>query len=154
MNVDHSESGFYPAGYHLENIITVGAQDDHLNKVPSSNWGKNTVDLFAPGYKIKSAFPKFRMAELTGTSEATAFVTSAVANATIKKPDKLSPIEVRKELKRFISPSRLFSSKCSFGGVLDMEKMNSLNPQSTGISLRFPRTNSFQVVNSLTKLAE
>ena len=85
MNVDHSESGFYPASYHLDNIITVGAHDDHFNKVPSSNWGKGTVDLFAPGYKIKSAFPKFRTAELTGTSQATAFVSQVRCQYIIKK---------------------------------------------------------------------
>lgn len=85
-NIDASGSaGFYPASYDYENIITVGALDKKMKKVGSSNWGTRSVDIFAPGKKIKSAFPNFQLAEMTGTSQATAFVTGAVSLILEKK---------------------------------------------------------------------
>ena len=71
--------GFYPASYSYQNIITVGALDKNMNRVKSSNWGIKSVDIFAPGKKIKSAYPNFQVAEMTGTSQATAFVSGAVS---------------------------------------------------------------------------
>ena len=77
--------GFYPASYTFENIITVGALDKNMKKVNSSNWGTKSVDIFAPGKKIKSAFPNYQIAEMTGTSQATAFVSGAVSLILEKK---------------------------------------------------------------------
>ena len=81
----NGSDGFYPASYDYKNIITVGALDKKMKKVGSSNWGTRSVDIFAPGKKIKSAFPKFQLAEMTGTSQATAFVTGAVSLILEKK---------------------------------------------------------------------
>jgi len=41
----------------VDNIITVGAIDYENNRVLSSNWGMNTVDIYAPGGDILSTFP-------------------------------------------------------------------------------------------------
>lgn len=85
-NIDHPNGeGFYPASYTYENIITVGALDKNMRRVQSSNWGTKSVDIFAPGKKIKSAFPNYQVAEMTGTSQATAFVTAAVSLILEKK---------------------------------------------------------------------
>ncbi len=85
-NIDSPNGeGFYPASYSYENIITVGALDKSMNKVSSSNWGKKSVDIFAPGKKIKSSFPNYQIAEMTGTSQATAFVSAAVSLILEKK---------------------------------------------------------------------
>lgn len=40
----------------LSNIITVGAHDENLAIIPSSNYGKNSVDIAAPGHRIRSPF--------------------------------------------------------------------------------------------------
>lgn len=44
----------YPACYHLDNVITVGDIRCDGNISLTSNYGENTVDLFAPGTDIVS----------------------------------------------------------------------------------------------------
>ncbi len=68
---------YYPADYGLDNIISVTAIDPKTQVLPSSNFGVETVDLAAPGQKILSTVPNNSYSELTGTSQATAFVTGA-----------------------------------------------------------------------------
>lgn len=79
--------GYYPADYKLDNIISVTAYNqDHL-VLPSSNYGENSVDLAAPGNDIKSTFPNGKYGTLTGTSQATAFVTGVAALILARFPD-------------------------------------------------------------------
>lgn len=44
-NIDEKKNAYYPASYGLSNIISVGAYDEDLNIIPSSNYGKNSVDI-------------------------------------------------------------------------------------------------------------
>jgi subtilisin family serine protease len=85
-NIDDKRHAYYPASYGLSNIITVGAHDDGLNIIPSSNYGKNTVDIAAPGHRIRSAIPSNGAGYMTGTSQATAFVTGVAAMIKSKHP--------------------------------------------------------------------
>lgn len=86
-NIDDKRHAYYPASYGLSNIITVGAHDDSLNIIPSSNYGKNTVDIAAPGHRIRSAIPNNSAGYMTGTSQATAFVSGVAALIKAKYPD-------------------------------------------------------------------
>ncbi|HLW57929.1 MAG TPA: S8 family peptidase [Bacteriovoracaceae bacterium] len=85
-NIDEKRNAYYPASYGLSNIITVGAYDDMLNIIPSSNYGKKSVDIAAPGHRIRSAIPGSGAAYMTGTSQATAFVTGVAALIKSKHP--------------------------------------------------------------------
>lgn len=85
-NIDDKRHAYYPASYGLSNIITVGAHDDSLNIIPSSNFGKNSVDIAAPGHRIRSAIPSNGAGYMTGTSQATAFVTGVAAMIKSKHP--------------------------------------------------------------------
>jgi subtilisin family serine protease len=85
-NIDDKRHAYYPASYGLSNIITVGAHDDGLNIIPSSNYGKNSVDIAAPGHRIRSAIPQNGAGYMTGTSQATAFVTGVAAMIKSKYP--------------------------------------------------------------------
>ncbi len=78
-NIDEKKNAYFPASYGLSNIITVGAYDDMLNIIPSSNFGKKSVDIAAPGHRIRSAIPGSGAAYMTGTSQATAFVSGVAA---------------------------------------------------------------------------
>lgn len=86
-NIDDKRHAYYPASYGLSNIITVGAHDDSLNIIPSSNYGKNSVDIAAPGHRIRSAIPNNGAGYMTGTSQATAFVSGVAALIKAKYPD-------------------------------------------------------------------
>jgi len=48
----------YPASFRLDNLISVGAIDNNNERVRSSNWGANTVCIWAPGSDILSTVPK------------------------------------------------------------------------------------------------
>lgn len=70
---------YYPASYPLDNIISVAslAKDNML--LPSSNFGPRSVHVAAPGLSILSALPGGKFGTMSGTSQATAFVTGAAA---------------------------------------------------------------------------
>lgn len=66
--------GYYPADYDFDNIISVTAYDQSENILPTSNYGSKTVDIAAPGNNIYSTLPGGSYGYMTGTSQATAFV--------------------------------------------------------------------------------
>jgi subtilisin family serine protease len=71
--------GFYPADYGLSNIISVTAIDENHRVLPSSNYGRHSVDIAAPGKNIVSSLPGGKFGRMTGTSQATAFVSGTAA---------------------------------------------------------------------------
>ncbi len=93
-NIDDKQNGYYPAGYGLENIISVTAHNQQGDLLPSSNWGKSLVDFSAPGHQIRSAIPYSRSGLLTGTSQATAFATGLAALIKSRHPH-LSAIDLK-----------------------------------------------------------
>lgn len=70
---------YYPADYELSNIISVTAIDQASEVLSSSNYGILTVDIAAPGQNILSSLPGSAYGYMTGTSQATAFVSGAAA---------------------------------------------------------------------------
>jgi subtilisin family serine protease len=77
---------YYPADYRLSNIISVTAVDPKNQILASSNWGIGGVDIAAPGENILSTLPGNRYGYMTGTSQATAFVTGAAVLIKAKYP--------------------------------------------------------------------
>ena len=76
-NSDHKP--FYPADYDLPNILSVTAIDNQSKLLPTSNYGKHTVDIAAPGNEIYSTLHGGQYGYMTGTSQATAFVSGVAA---------------------------------------------------------------------------
>ncbi len=76
---------YYPADYHLPNIISVTALDPNHYVLPSSNYGVKSVDIAAPGQNILSLLPHNSYGSMTGTSQATAFVTGAAVLVMARK---------------------------------------------------------------------
>jgi len=76
LNVDkdtHFPTKFYKDGDAMNNIISVGASTQFMDKrliANFSNYGKNEVDILAPGEDILSTYPKSKIKELSGTSMA------------------------------------------------------------------------------------
>lgn len=82
---------------HASNWIEVGASayaDDLDLKAGFSNYGKYTVDVFAPGFMIKSTVPKSKYEEFDGTSMA-APVVSGVAAVLLSYYPELRPHDIR-----------------------------------------------------------
>ena len=89
---------YYPADYNLDNIISVTAVNHKTEVLPSSNFGISTVDIGAPGKNIYSTFTKNRYGTMTGTSQATAFV-SGVAALILAHHTDYRPYQIAKYLK-------------------------------------------------------
>ncbi|MEC9284243.1 MAG: S8 family peptidase [Bdellovibrionota bacterium] len=70
---------YYPAGYKQDNILSIGSISKENRKIASSNYGRSSIDLFAPGKDIISYGLKGKLKALTGTSQATAFVSKTAA---------------------------------------------------------------------------
>lgn len=117
-NIDDKRKAYYPASYGLKNIISVTAHDEDLKILSSSNYGRTSVDIFAPGYRIKSSLQNGRAGYLTGTSQATAFVTGVAA--LIKSQFPQIPNEKIKEIiKASARKETTMEGKCATGGRLD-----------------------------------
>ncbi|MBY0554794.1 S8 family serine peptidase [bacterium] len=86
---------YYPADYGLKNIISVTAIDPTTEVLASSNYGTLTVDIAAPGQNILSCLPNNSYGLMTGTSQATAFVTGAAALVMSHKNQYFSAAEVK-----------------------------------------------------------
>jgi subtilisin family serine protease len=71
---DNDAAPFYPAAYDLPNIIAVAATDEDDLLASFSNFGKNSVDIAAPGVGILSTVPAGLGLEAALTSGANYYV--------------------------------------------------------------------------------
>ena len=117
-NIDDKKKAYFPASYGLKNIITVTAHDEDLKILSSSNYGRASVDIFAPGYRIKSSLQNGRAGYLTGTSQATAFVTGVAALIKSQYPN-LSTEKIKEIIKASAKKEVTMEGKCATGGRLD-----------------------------------
>jgi subtilisin family serine protease len=99
----HYPSKFYNNGKVAENFISVGAtnfEDGTAMVADFSNYGKKTVDVFAPGMAIYSTVPDSKYQELQGTSMASPAVAGVAALL-----KSYFPTLTAKQLKEVISSS-------------------------------------------------
>lgn len=120
-NLDLTSNSYYPANYGLSNIITVMAHDRNSNVLSSSNFGKSSVDISAPGNNIRSAIPTKKAGYLTGTSQATAFVTGVASLLKSQYPE-LNASQIKKAILWAAKKENNLASKCKSGGRLDAEE--------------------------------
>lgn len=116
------EQKYFPASYELSNIISVAALDQNNKLIPVSNFGPKSVHIAAPGFKIFSTLPKNRYGYMTGTSQATAFATGAVALLMAQVPDLKTPQSLRAHLTKTGSSLLALQDKTKFGVALDAYK--------------------------------
>lgn len=132
-NIDDKRKAYFPASYGLKNIITVTAHDEDLKILSSSNYGRSSVDIFAPGYRIKSSLQNGRAGYLTGTSQATAFVTGVAALIKSQFPG-LSTEKIKEIIKASAKKEISMEGKCATGGRLDAASALALAAQFSGES--------------------
>jgi subtilisin family serine protease len=91
---DADKNLYFPSAYNLSNIISVTAIDEKGIILPSSNWGVKKVHVAAPGQSILSTLPNGGYGFMSGTSQATAFV-SGISAMLLSQDRGLSPARVR-----------------------------------------------------------
>lgn len=118
QNSDLRENFYYPAAYGLSNIITVAATNIHNRLLPSSNWGAKKVEVAAPGENIYSTLPGGKYGYMSGTSQATAFVTG-IAALLLSKDASLTPIELKTLIVSSVDSVPALRGKVSSGGKVN-----------------------------------
>lgn len=153
-NIDKKENAYFPASYKLNNIITVTAHDRQLRILNSSNYGKNSVDLSAPGHRIKSAYPHSKSGFLTGTSQATAFVSGVAAMIKSQFPD-LNARQLKQILTKSAKKEISFVGKTKSEGKLDATRAQSLaakvsryNKDKKGFAKKYKSTTKRDLANT------
>lgn len=106
----------YPAGYKLDNVISVGAMDRNGKRASFSNYGKKSVHVFAPGVDIFSTVPNGKYESMSGTSMATPMVSGVVGLLLSSEPN-LSPSEVKNRLMRTAKKIKGLKGKSQSGLV-------------------------------------
>lgn len=94
---DNDRAPIYPASYDLPNIISVAASTPTDERHRTSNHGRLSVDLAAPGRDILSTVPDGGLAVLSGTSMAAPHVAGAAALVWSRFPN-LTPEQVKARL--------------------------------------------------------
>ncbi|HRK01976.1 MAG TPA: S8 family peptidase [Oligoflexia bacterium] len=118
-NSDNPEHYYYPCAYQqLTNVICVAATNIKNELLSSSNWGKNRVDVAAPGEKILSTIPGGKYGYMSGTSQATAFVTGLAA-LILSKNRSLKPQEVREIIRSTVDRASGLIEKIASGGKVN-----------------------------------
>jgi thermitase len=118
QDTDQAGNAYFPAAYGLSNIIAVAATNIHNQILPSSNWGKKHVHVAAPGENIYSTLPHGKYGYLTGTSQATAFV-SGLAALILSEYPHLKPVEVRNIIMKTADRLQSLDGKVASGGRIN-----------------------------------
>jgi subtilisin family serine protease len=121
QDTDLVENYYYPSAYRLSNIISVAATDIHNQLLKSSNWGKSKVDVAAPGENIYSTLPNGRYGYMSGTSQATAFVTGMAALLLSQDP-KLKPTQIKEIIMSSVDRFPQLENKVATGGRVNAYK--------------------------------
>lgn len=130
-NSDYNK--YYPADYDLDNIISVTAINPTQRVLSSSNYGVHTVDIAAPGENIYSTLPDSSFGPMTGTSQATAFV-SGVAALLMAHNRDFDAKAVRKYILRTGDNLEWLKSKTKTSKKLNVYRALTMLDQGVGVS--------------------
>jgi hypothetical protein len=141
----------YPAGYDVDNIISVAAIDENDQLAYFSNYGERNVDIAAPGVNIYSTIPNGLYGSMDGTSMAAPHVTGAVALLAAHFPNETADTYTRLITKLGIQVPSL-NGKVAGGQRLVLWGENQDGPlnceNQLNISLIEPASNSGRIQTS------
>ncbi len=116
-----SSAKMYPAGYDLDNIISVAATDHNDELAGFSNWSNSWVDLGAPGVDVLSTVRRNKYSLISGTSMAAPHV-AGVAGLVMAQFPGLSNETVKARILATVDPLPSLEGKTLTGG-----RLNALN---------------------------
>lgn len=124
---------FYPADYDLDNVISVAALDRKGALIHVSNFGSATVDVAAPGKNIYSTLPGGTFGYMTGTSQATAYVSGLAA---LMLSRSVSPLPVKESTRRLTAagrPLKTLRGLVKSESIIDAVKAVTLETQNVAL---------------------
>lgn len=118
---DNDKLPSYPANIEDTNTLTVAATIDDISLADFSNYGAKSVDVAAPGVGILSTTPQNKMCMMTGTSQATPYVSNIAMKAAEINP-KLSAKDIKKIIVKTVDQKTFLIGKVSSGGIVNMKR--------------------------------
>lgn len=118
-NVNLDEAEIYPCSYDLDNIINVMAINNEGKMYQFSGYGKESVDIAAPGVDVKIILPQNDEYYISGTSVSAAFV-SASAALIMSTNNSLSPSEVKDLIILSSTKTESLETLCKAGGYINI----------------------------------
>lgn len=117
---DNDNISHYPSDYSsdFDNVIAVGAIRSNGNPSTTSNYGANSVSLFAPGENILSTSPANIYIPRGGTSYAAPHVTG-VAALLLSHNYTLTAPQLKSAILDSVTPVTALSGLCVTGGMLN-----------------------------------
>ncbi len=115
---DTDNKKVYPAGYDMDHILAVGSITSSGARSTFSNYGKKSVDIFAPGSNIYSTYKGQSYKSLSGTSMATPHV-SGVAGLVASEYPGADAIEIKRRILNGVRKMSAFENNSVSGGILD-----------------------------------
>ncbi len=122
---NNDEANFQVSPNPLPNVIHVAAVDSQGKLADFSRYGKNTVEVAAPGVDINSAQSGGGRLRMSGTSMAAPQVTRIVSLVLAANPE-LKPAEVKEILQASVTKKPELEDKLIWGGAVDERKAISL----------------------------
>jgi thermitase len=130
----------YPCAYTQTNVLCVGATDVNDAKASFSNYGATSVDLFAPGTKVISTYPRSFGSNLVntvsasdgfelmqGTSMATPHAAGAAALVAAAHP-AFTALQIKTALMISVDPIPALAGKSVTGGRLNAAAALGVHP--------------------------
>lgn len=96
-NANNDTTATYPANYEVESLISVGAMDGKGKRASFSNYGAQSVDVFAPGVDTYSTVAGNGYKKMSGTSMACPHI-AGIAGLMLSQNPNLTPVELRQRL--------------------------------------------------------
>ncbi len=148
-NTDNSDN--FPSNYGSANVVSVASSDDRDQLSSFSNYGKETVDLAAPGSSILSTVANNNYQSLSGTSMATPYVAGVAALIMAQYPG-ISMEEVKYRLMGSVDFKSAFANRTVSGGRLNAVKALSDSPVITVVA--HPNTSSTTPYNITAQIVD
>lgn len=117
-NRDNDARPSYPASYDVDNVIAVASHTSSDTKSSFSSYGFESVDVSAPGSRIKSTWKEGGYRTISGTSMATPHV-SGVVGLMLAKDKTLRPQEIKQTLIDTCVKQASFAGKTVCEGRVD-----------------------------------
>jgi hypothetical protein len=118
------EEGFYPAGYDLDNIISVGSLNaSESDLAETSNWSSKKVDVLAPGQEQIARGLNGIQQKMSGTSQAAAKITGLAARIWWHEP-YLDYTLVKARLQWASIQSPALKNKVKEGSIIPSQLLN------------------------------
>lgn len=110
-----------PTNIQADNVISVAATYKYNFIAPFSNYGTEQVDIAAPGMLIHSQIPGDQYLEVSGTSQASPYVSNVAAQIKDANPE-LTPKQIKEILMGTVDKKDWLSEKVKTKGIVNLNR--------------------------------